>query len=88
MTSDIQDFQWIDPEYLEENPFNPNVMAEDKYEAMKEDMKRDPKTFFISNMIRVTPKDAYYEDPDQPFDRRCADSSDTFPRLALPLRRA
>ena len=69
MTSDIQGFQWVDPEYLEPNPFNPNVMAELEYEAMKEDMKGDAQAFFINNLIRVTPKDAYYEDPDQPFDR-------------------
>lgn len=67
MTSDVQDFQWITPERLEANPFNPNKMAEKDYEAMKKDMNRDPKTFFINNMIRVTPKDAYYGDPDQPF---------------------
>jgi len=69
VTSDIQDFQWVDPEYLEANPFNPNVMADREYEAMKENMEKDPKTFFINNKIQVTPKDAYYEDPDQPFNR-------------------
>jgi hypothetical protein len=69
VSDDVISIQWVPPEYLEENDFNPNVMAEAEFEAMKAEMKEDPAKFWINNQIRVTPREAYHGDPDQPFDR-------------------
>lgn len=69
MSDDVISIQWVDPVYLEENDFNPNVMAEAEFEAMKEEMKEDPEKFWVNNQIRVTPREAYFEDPDEAYDR-------------------
>ena len=69
MSDDVISIQWVAPEYLEENDFNPNVMGEAEFEAMKAEMKEDPAKFWKNNQIRVTPREAYYEDPEEAFDR-------------------
>ena len=69
MSDDVISIQWVPPEYLEENDFNPNVMDQDKFEAMKAEMKEDPAKFWINNQIRVTPRESYFENPDEAYDR-------------------
>ncbi|MCW4020103.1 MAG: ParB N-terminal domain-containing protein [Candidatus Bathyarchaeota archaeon] len=62
--------QYLPVSSIEPNQFNPNVMSEDKFQVLLNDMKvKGPRHEVSVDPIIVSPKNVFYNDPDASPDR-------------------